>query len=55
MSLLYYYTSKKGEREEYHQERTENKKVLQDGILLKIIEELCNLLFTKGGFWRVKL
>lgn len=49
MSLLYYYTSKKGERE-YHHERTKNKKVLQDDILLKIIEEICNLLFTKGGF-----
>lgn len=52
MSLLYYY--KKGERGEYHQERAKNKKVLQDGFLLKIIEEICNLLLTKGGFWRVR-
>lgn len=50
MSLLYYYSSKKGEREEYHQERTKNKKVFQDGILLKIIEEICNLLFTRVAF-----
>lgn len=47
MSLLYYY--KKGEREEYHQERVKNKKALQDGFLLKIIEEICSLLYTEGG------
>ena len=33
-------------------EQNTNKEVLQDGVFLKTMEDICNLLFTKGSFSR---